>query len=262
VFSGLLLRGGEATLHPHFEEIIDLANSLFLAVQVFTNGYEISDCLLKKRDSYHNVRLQISLDSLNEKEHDYNRGVIGAFSKTYNNIKKYISYSYPIGISSVITGDNFDAMKDLCEHFKDEPMVHFLFAYVEKCDKWSRFDLEEYKSFLNFRKILYSKYPYKIRVATEYIETFEDVGICKAFDQMIVINPKGFLRPCPMFFDDSYNFGNVFQNNSVNFFDKYFLKINEYYEKKIHPLKGICKECEYKYYCKNCWVKKLSCLKV
>lgn len=73
--------GGEATLHPHFIELLAFSSSLGFDVEVFSNGVSLQSkirfALLANRP-----RLAFSLYSLDEAEHDAVTGVRGSFRRT------------------------------------------------------------------------------------------------------------------------------------------------------------------------------------
>lgn len=114
------LTGGEATLLPDFEEIVEILKKKSKKVFLSTNGFvhkNISD-----------VEVRVSLDG-EESVHDYLRGVKGAYKMATNSIK-YYKEKNSVGICCTIMQENigqFSKMYDLAKKEK----IQFTGTFVQ-----------------------------------------------------------------------------------------------------------------------------------
>lgn len=87
----LILSGGEPFLNRNIIEILKLAKEYNIdSIVITTNGSLVNDSMLKQMNDldFGFLCLQISLDSLNEMQHDEFRGYPGSFKKCIDLIKK------------------------------------------------------------------------------------------------------------------------------------------------------------------------------
>lgn len=255
--------GGECTLHPNFEEIINLASELFLSVQILTNAYQLPTFLLEQRKKYHNLRIQISLDSIDPKSHDMNRGITGAFDKAYANINKLTHYGYPIAISTVIMYQQQNEMEKIVINFLNNNALYIVFGYAEPLGRWTNFDYDDFKIYMEKKKELIHKYPTKVKGSTqqedEQTQVKYSTNICPSFKNMLVIKPDGNLKPCPIF-QETYELGNIFtEKNIENLIANYVISINKIHDEYIAKIDNQCQKCDLKNLCSHCFVKKLNC---
>lgn len=82
---GVTLTGGEPTLVKDFPRLLLAAASLFVTVDVFTNGTTWSPRLIELAGSLPNVRCQVSIDGLAE-THDAVRRSAGSFSRSLKTV--------------------------------------------------------------------------------------------------------------------------------------------------------------------------------
>ncbi len=105
----VLITGGEALLHKRFWEVIEMASSHPVRLELLSNGTLITEDVAKKlAEHVHSV--QISLDGL-EKGHEYLRGK-GSFKKTLRGIKNAARH-LDINIATMVHKANINEFSGL-----------------------------------------------------------------------------------------------------------------------------------------------------
>lgn len=102
------LTGGEPTLHPDFEAIVQYIQKLDLRFAAFTNGHW--------QDSAHTLsvltsipqlsNLLVSLHGADAETHDAFTGVSGSFEQVTNNIRRATEAGIPVATNTVLTHTN------------------------------------------------------------------------------------------------------------------------------------------------------------
>ena len=106
----IILSGGEPTLHPDFDIILQEASKLFRCVVINSNGttnyYRTSDSW-----EQNNIIVQFSIDG-DENTHNEIRGK-GNFEKVIQNIEFINQNNKQIWISTTVSKNNYDSIKKL-----------------------------------------------------------------------------------------------------------------------------------------------------
>lgn len=97
------LIGGEPTLHPQFYDMVNYLSSRgdVTNIAVLTNGVLLDSRFIESMQK-NNCFVQISLDGVSAKKHDFIRGE-GSYDKTINNIMKLCSAGVPVGVHYVLS---------------------------------------------------------------------------------------------------------------------------------------------------------------
>lgn len=114
----IFLTGGEAFLKKDIKKLIEYTTNNFKEVTIASNGYFIADDLIETLRTYTNIRIQISIDGINE-VHDNIRGVSGAFNKSVESIKKLCEYNIPVTIAFTMNDKNVEQLEDVIIMSKD-----------------------------------------------------------------------------------------------------------------------------------------------
>lgn len=77
----LTLTGGEPTLDPAFEGVLELARTFGMRVKVTTNGWRVPTTLLRAIDDGTVLQVNVSLDGADADTHDYLRARPGSFAR-------------------------------------------------------------------------------------------------------------------------------------------------------------------------------------
>ena len=112
----LSLSGGEATLHPHFLDIWDLATELGLGVRFVTNGTTADEQLVAELSSRPLNLVTVSLDAVDPAVHDSIRGP-GAHAAAFAGLERMVEAGLPLSMITAFCKTNigeFEALRDLC----------------------------------------------------------------------------------------------------------------------------------------------------
>lgn len=113
----LELTGGEPTLHPEFEEIIEHIQGLGIPFNLFTNArWPEPERLVSFLAGAQPNRLLVSLHGISPPSHEAFTGVPGSFVETLDNIRRAIEAGLTVTTSTVLTQYNcteVEAMVDL-----------------------------------------------------------------------------------------------------------------------------------------------------
>lgn len=126
--SSISLTGGECFMHPQFDAIFNLiklakVKKKFNYLDIVTNGYltdQILSFLSRNKRFINNLEMTFSIDG-NEKNHNFQRGVNNAHSKTINTILE-ITQKFPnvkVGIKFTVNNSNYADISNIYEFCKE-----------------------------------------------------------------------------------------------------------------------------------------------
>jgi len=120
--SQLILTGGEPTLHPDFEAILDHATQYDMSISLLTNGTtEQLIRVLPKLRTY-GVRSKISILGW-EATHDKMVGAKGAFKKLMDTIDQFVKTRTPIELGMTVCSVNIDDV-DMVRRYANDQRVN------------------------------------------------------------------------------------------------------------------------------------------
>jgi MoaA/NifB/PqqE/SkfB family radical SAM enzyme len=123
----LVLSGGDPLLRDDIGEIINHASKLFV-----TTVYDNGSMATKKIDSLRNVDfVAISIDSLDEKKHDYIKDVPGAWRKAMETVETLHKEGIKVSVTPTISQLNLHEIVDMTNYFtqKGIPVWYCLYSY-------------------------------------------------------------------------------------------------------------------------------------
>ena len=184
----IILSGGEPCLHPKICDFIEIAVNKNFSVGVATNGTFISEELLKCFLD-NKVFLQISLDSISEKEY---LGICGKnmFLGVSNNIIRIVERNIPVTLSCTLSNLNYGSAIDICNFAIQNSIsfVHFgILVPTKRC-------IKNHVSFDNFYDVAMDLYNYQLKnyydIHIDFIE--EIVSLLSSYDAKITASPVSF----------------------------------------------------------------------
>jgi len=128
----VILSGGEPSLHPNLEDIINYAFSKKIAVVLKTNGSLKIDYLFPTL-SKGKLLIDISIDSANRQKQDYIRGI-----GTYNNIIELCKKAYDLRepllnqVSVLVTKNNYKELNEIIEFAKQYNFRNIPFSFPKE----------------------------------------------------------------------------------------------------------------------------------
>ncbi len=124
----ITLSGGEPTLYPHLKEVIEEAHSYGLVVHMNTNGYLLSKELATELKSAGLSQVQINIDSLDPRKHDYVRGKKGSFLRAIKALKNAREARLTCVSQTVLTKENENEIVDIFKFVRS--------MGIQRCRVW------------------------------------------------------------------------------------------------------------------------------
>jgi len=133
----LVLSGGDPLLREDIEEIIDYATERFITT-VYDNGSMAAKKveLLKKVDF-----VALSIDSLDEQNHDFIKNVPGAWKSAMETVETLQREGVKVSVSPTISQMNLHEIVDITNHFTNRgiPVWYCLYSYDMTEDPYQLF---------------------------------------------------------------------------------------------------------------------------
>ncbi len=110
------ISGGEPLLKEGMLDLVEFIAKKGFKFSLVTNGYLLDNGVAKRIADSGLSFLAVSLDSLNEKNHDFLRGTKGACKKVMNSLEQFTAYRgrlQNLTIQTIIMGPNLDDILDL-----------------------------------------------------------------------------------------------------------------------------------------------------
>lgn len=201
--SSIYLTGGEPTVTPYFDEIIEYINlKKGIDLVLATNGFEISKHIESiKKNVSHSAGVFVSLDGIGE-THDKFRGMKGAFKNAVNSIKLLIANKVPTRISTVIWNGNIKQLESIIILAKSLGVyqVHFsmLFNTGRKVENNIEIKVDQYKRTVELIHNLIKKYSKDDFIVSTRRDCTLDCksDYCMGGEKILHINSKGQIFPC------------------------------------------------------------------
>lgn len=245
----LVLTGGEPLLHPHFEEIYRYAHKLGFAITVFTNGTLISPRICELFCECPPEKIEITLYGYDEKSYDAFVSVKGAFELFEKGIDMLCKCNIKPVLKFTLNKENLpylDELKDYCQKRNlnyrcDDLVIPRLDRNNDVC--------------LNSRLDPHTAHE-KMMEEKQYIEGLKekkldddlcmnDLYICGAGKNSIVIDAKGAMHPCILERRFGYDLSG---KGKIKDGQKHILNLME----GSLPPSSKCTSCKYKPFCRYC----------
>lgn len=270
-YKEIIISGGEPLLHNDFFNVLtEVRRNGGESVTLTTNGLLLTEEHLNliERLSFKRFTLSVSLDSIDQKNHDEFRNYKGAFVKANNALRLIAKCNVPSIIGSMrstIRPSQIDEMEEMVKHAQKMGCKRVSFSAVHPAGKAiTRQDLwmtkEQKMAFLKQLYELKEKFP-DINITTNdplkcLVRGKNDIGKnnelvfdgCGCAAITFNVNADGTMTPCallniPMmniFPLTIYEINDIYRNNHIV---KEMLDMN---------LKGKCQNCDLKYQCGGC----------
>jgi len=234
-FEEVILFGGEPTVHKKLGEIIKTAFDNGFKVKMVSNGYRISNDLLK----YFKYLDAISISVHGKVHHDEIVKVPGAFSRVFENIKKISEVCPSTGLLFSPTSQNLNEIFETASLFSDY-ISYFGINRIIRAEESKLLDNKIHYLINEAKRIskelgiisnIAHSFPYcKLR----NISDIKFISSCKAGINSIAISNEGSIKICSA---SDLSVGNIFDYDLYN---------DEFYEyRKLSWLPEKCKKCKY-----------------
>lgn len=266
----VMLTGGEVFLKEDVTDLIDYVANNFERVVLLTNGYQIKEEIFYKLEEHKDrLALQISIDGVGD-NHDFVRGIPGAFDRTIHNVKRFIEIGLTVSIASVLNEYNFQDIEELTKIVKTLGCRSISIGAVAGIGRAKETDIASVdivKSLSDIVSHVRKKYADDTFWVSENIEEYEDKneiieGInvanrCGAGYKILHLFSNGKIGICP----SNGSIINKFYVNDVRkatLYDILKYENMRYLLDITTPSKKLCGGCGYFVECGQCIVSMLS----
>lgn len=200
-----VITGGEPLVFKDFDDLVTAIDPSKFYINCDTNGWLLDDTKAKHLKSIGIDRIQLSIDSLNVKEHDDFRQKPGSFKRCMKAIDATLNANMDIFIQTVVTKQRLYSEEFIrfVEFFNNKGIGVFV-SYAKPVGCWEgNFDALVNKEDMDYMRQLEKKY----NLFTHLTPAFgRDLG-CIAVKGMISVTQYGDVLPCPYIHT---SIGNVF----------------------------------------------------
>lgn len=257
----LILTGGEPLLRPDIFDLARYGVEKNLIIVLGTNGYLVTETVVKKLVEIGVYGLGISLDSMNPESHDRFRGKEGSWQRALEAMEACRTWKLDFQVQTSVTSDNVSEISALLELSREKGARAFnLFFLVctGRGQKITDISPAQYEDVLSFVVKLGGHYkgmivrarcaPYISRITCqkeERLPIFQEYVGCIAGTKYCRITPEGEVTPCPYLpvvagHLREGTFGEIWCQSEV---------LNQL---RRGDLKGKCGMCDYKTVCGGC----------
>lgn len=254
----LSLTGGEPFLRPDILRILRHVAGTGMRVEIASNGFEVSQKIIKSLRGLPVFQIQVSIDGIGE-EHDRFRGRKGAFRNACQALRRFKQEGLSTSINVTATGRNVDRLPDLidfavkagCDGFKAIPFIPEGRGKRNKCELWLGRE-----GSLKLSRILAQKsheLAGKINISTESTFLFllnpppacnipDGTMTCSAGYDTLNIGADGTAYPCPFLHD--FPLGNLLADSMDKIWHESKV-LNKLRALKKTAMTGPCQTCSY-----------------
>lgn len=200
------ITGGEPLVFKDFDALVEAIGPQRFYINCDSNGWFLNEKKAKHLKSIGVDRIQLSIDSLNAKEHDAFRNVPGSFERAIKSIDAVVSAGLGIFIQTVVTKQRLrtDEFINFIEYFNKRGIGVFV-TYAKPVGSWEgNFEVLVDKDDMEYMRELEKKY----KVFTHLTPAYGlDMG-CIAVKGMFSVTQYGDVLPCPYI---HVSIGNIFK---------------------------------------------------
>lgn len=203
--ANIVITGGEPLVFPDFDELVAAIDPQKFYITSDSNGWLLDDKKAKHLKAIGVDKIQLSLDSLNAKEHDDFRHAPGSFDRCMLAIDACLNAGLNLILSTVVTKQRIHTQEfiDYLEFAKSKGVGTFV-TYAKPVGAWEgNYDSLVTPDDMAYMRELEKSYAVFTHLTPSY---GLDLG-CIAVKRMISITQYGDVMPCPYM---HLSLGNIF----------------------------------------------------
>jgi MoaA/NifB/PqqE/SkfB family radical SAM enzyme len=201
-----VITGGEPLIFKDFDALVEAIDPNKFYINVDTNGWFLNDEKAKHLFDIGVDRIQLSIDSLDPKEHDDFRRAPGSHERAMKSIDSALNAGLEIFIQTVVIRSRLysQEFEDFVKYFNDRGITVFI-TYAKPVGAWEG----HYEELVTMEDINYVRELEKTKnLCTHLTPAYgRDLG-CIAVKGMISVTQYGDVLPCPYIHT---SIGNVFE---------------------------------------------------
>lgn len=244
---GILLTGGEPTLHRDFLKIAFYAKQIGLMVDIYTNGLCMDDSMMDQLIALKPNSISFSFYGGNAQSHDIITGVPGSFEKSLRTMMMCKCAGIDTFIKTVVMKQNFDSYEELLKlgrriHTRVLSSLSVIPTHQGRMpDEFRLMDPDKYK------KILELEYQYGLHSTRAASGEREDY-VCASGLSALSIDPFGTVYPCNA---NPIVLGNI-RNDEIGAIWNDSDKLRSIRSLRFNQISDRCMSCEDKNWCGIC----------
>lgn len=203
--ANIVITGGEPLVFPDFDELVAAIDPQKFYITSDSNGWLLDAAKAKHLKAIGVDKIQLSLDSLDAKEHDDFRHAPGSFDRCVRAIDACLDAGLSIILSTVVTHQRIHTQEfiDYLEFAKSKGVGTFV-TYAKPVGAWEgNYEALVTREDMAYMRELEKKYAVFTHLTPSY---GLDLG-CIAVKRMISITQYGDVLPCPYM---HLSLGNIF----------------------------------------------------
>jgi len=259
----VMISGGEPLITMNKTlEAAKYAKSLgFKVVSIVTNGTLVTKDFAKKVKEL-DIKIMVSLDGTNEKDHDFIRGK-GVFKKTIRGIKILTEEGVKVQTNFMVHRGNINKLKEYYELAKDFDLYSARFISLKMLGgalETKDLELVPIDEILEKSYNLFIKYPeFRKYSGSNIFSTFAHNcklavkrGWCGTGRLMVVLDSDGAIYPCSCHAFPQFLAGNIRKEKFVDIWTKSTVlkKLRKIYN--VDNINKKCSNCIVKHWCLGC----------
>lgn len=244
---GILITGGEPSLHPDFLSIVAYAKEIGLLVDIYTNGLAIDNETIDRLTMLKPNSISFSFYGGTAKVHDLITGVTGSFEKSLRTMMICKCAGLDTYIKTVVMKQNVQDYEELLKWGKRLGVKVTSSLSVmpgnrgKKADSFRLMNLETYQT------VLEMEYDYHIYSADQDMPERVEY-ICASGLNTLSVDPFGNIYPCNA---NPVILGNVKQESVRSIWER-SKELRKIAKMKFYELSETCPECPDKSWCGIC----------
>ncbi|MBE9526969.1 MAG: radical SAM protein [Proteobacteria bacterium] len=267
----VVLTGGEPLARTDLEDMVYYGAQLGLSMVIGTNGTLLTSRRVTSLKSAGVLGMGISVDSLDQIQHDNFRGLQGSWKKTFQGIQHCREQDLSFQIHFTVTRNNYTELADIIKfsHANNARVLNLFFLICTgRAESKSDISAEQYEQVLTEIIQAQTDYPEMIirprcaphfkRIAHQLnpespitrVSGFDGDG-CIAGTHYCRVAPNGDVTACPYIDTPS---GNIREHSFLSIWEQ----APEFQSLRKPQLKGACGECEYQKLCGGCRARPLA----
>jgi MoaA/NifB/PqqE/SkfB family radical SAM enzyme len=204
--ANIVITGGEPLVFPDFDQVVEAIDPQKFYITSDSNGWLLDDKKAKHLKAIGVDKIQLSLDSLDAKEHDDFRHAPGSFDRCMRAIDACLNAGLNIILSTVVTKQRIRTQEfiDYLEFAKTKGVGTFV-TYAKPVGAWEgNYDALVDRGDMAYMRELEKRYNVFTHITPSY---GMDLG-CIAVKRMVSITQYGDVMPCPYM---HLSLGNIFR---------------------------------------------------
>lgn len=246
------LTGGDPMLHPQFSQILNFCKNNFDEVIV-----SIPAILVNKDNAkdFLGTQVNVSLYSINSKDHDNITLVSNSYFQVINGIKLLQDLNVDICVTNILTNNNIMDIEAFINEMINSKIKNIKFGLFSKVGRGIDLDNswelgeEQYDYITKKINEMRSKYKNIVNIITFTDYKHDKIeSECNCGRDLWTINEKGNIIPCAFFPDRLFTLGNIYENKIEDIIKKINLSnirdnLIIWNEELKHNGSNLCKVC-------------------